>query len=191
MPNKFHCKRCGACCKPGWLVNKNAGRPYTLLEKIKSLITRKPLPSRVYYTNWIRWFEEDIESAASFFGISFDEFVKKYELSDDTANLAAMHGLTKEQLLNKEARKRNISVSELKKQYPNLRAYQLYIAINKVERDCPFVACDGNNVHYCKVYAVRPDMCRQYPSDKQLQERFDFYAPHCPGFEKGEGEVDA
>ena len=181
--NKFQCKRCGACCKPGWLVDKTAGRPHTVLEKIKSFITRKPLPSRVTYVTWTQWLTEDIERAAPFLGISFDDFVDTYELSDDIDNLAKMKGITKQQLLESEAQKSNMTVDELVKSDTKYRNYSLFTAIRGQERDCPF----GKNVegiHVCTVYPVRPKMCKDYPSQKQLQERFDFYAQHCPGFEK-------
>ena len=185
MPNKFQCKRCGACCKPGWTVNLDGGMPYTWREKLKSLITRKPLPSRVIYTTYTRWFEEDIERAASFLGISFDEFVEKYKLADDTAVLAAMHHKTKDELLKEHDEDRNITVDELKKSCPNYRSYQLYTAVSSKQlRDCPFVTSDDAGVHHCSIYQVRPEMCREFPSDKQLEKDFEFYQPHCPGFEK-------
>lgn len=182
--NRFQCERCGACCKPGWLVNKNAGRPHTRGEKLKSFITRKPLPSRVYYVTYTQWLTEDIERAATFLGITFREFIETYELNDDIANFAEMQGMTREQLLKKEADSRGVSVEELINTGTKYRSYQLFTAIKNEKRDCPFVECDENGIYSCSIYEARPKMCQDYPSKNQLQDRFDFYEPHCPGFKK-------
>lgn len=161
--NKFRCKRCGACCRPRWTVpdvNK-LGNP-------------------VWADCWTIYTPNDVARAASFLGISEDEFISTYKLVDDAGDEAKRIGKTKEEFIDWLVSEYHADRDEFLSTHQSLFNYRLKVN----DHNCPFYVHGDQSS--CSIYEARPDMCRNFPSSKQLEERFDFYAPHCPGFEKEE-----
>ena len=138
---------------------------------------KKP-PPRVVYSNYTIWKQSDIERAAECFGMSPDEFIKGYKLEWAYKDLAP-----------KLAQDKGISVEQLKRENPKLLIYNLYLAKNgKDRRDCPFLRKDVNGSTSCGLYPNWPDMCGDFPSPKNLNDNYDHYAEHCPGFSRDDNE---
>ena len=133
-----------------------------------------------YWDQWATFFDEDIARAATFLGISKEEFASKYHLIDDVSVIAESMKLTRDRYLEKLAHKKSMTVDEMVKSFPMLRAKRLRIK----DSQCPFLINDNR----CSIYEVRPKICASYPTQEQrerLNEQGEhFYAPYCPGFEQ-------
>ena len=81
-----------------------------------------------------------------------------------------------------------ITPDEMRRKYAR-RVGRRYSLVEKPNRDCVFLAADGEGRKVCRIYHLRPVQCRTWPfwpSNVRSPEAWLMAGERCPGINRGE-----